>query len=230
MSSLALLLYGFGSGSELNGGRQLYFWSFVVAILLYGMGAGVTLHEGVERLTRPLSAANATRDGAVLAAGVVLAVGAIWAVARRLAVARAANMPLLTALRQPRNAVLLAIGTQSAGALAGQLFALAGIALAATGEYPRADAAASIAIGLALAAVAAAMAIEVKRVLGLPGGEAMRQGGRPPVVPLPLPAITAAPVDAPLETKSMPHGQSSPQQHGLKPPIKGKKGRGKHRR
>ena len=158
-----------------------------------------------------------------------MAVGALWAVVRRLAVARAANMPLLAALRQPGNAALLAVGTQAAGALAGQLVALAGIALAATGAHPRADAAASIAIGLVLAAVAAVMAIEVKRVLGLPGGEAIRQGVRPAVVPLPLP-IASVPGEAPLETKSMPQGQSPPPPPAHKPPIKGKKGRGKHRR
>ena len=235
MSSLALLLHGLGNASEPVSGRQLYFWSFVVAILLYGMGAGVTLYEGVERLSRPVAAASSTRDFAVLAVGTVLAAAALWVVLQHMKVARAANMPLLGALRQPGNAALLAVAIQSVASLVGQIVALGGMAMADTGRVPQADAGASIAIGLVLAAVAALMALELKRVLGVPVGDAIRQGRRDPVVPLPLPALGASP----LETKSMPElawpkaEAAAPQSQERSPPkpqIKGKKGRGKHRR
>ena len=34
-------------------GRELYFWSFVVAILVFSLGAGVSLYEGILHLIEP---------------------------------------------------------------------------------------------------------------------------------------------------------------------------------
>ena len=48
-----LLLYGQHRGKRppdaaypFGYGRELYFWSFVVAILIFGVGAGVSIYEG----------------------------------------------------------------------------------------------------------------------------------------------------------------------------------------
>src|ERR1700689_1672738 len=55
-----LLLYGIARSGRppdrkhpLGYGRELYFWSFVVALLIFTLGAGVSLYEGVERLLHP---------------------------------------------------------------------------------------------------------------------------------------------------------------------------------
>src|ERR1700734_1777747 len=55
-----LLLYGIARSSRppddvhpMGYGRELYFWSFVVALLIFALGAGVSAYEGVERLVRP---------------------------------------------------------------------------------------------------------------------------------------------------------------------------------
>src|SRR3974390_2593797 len=34
-------------------GKELYFWSFVVAVILFSMGAGVSLYEGIHKLRNP---------------------------------------------------------------------------------------------------------------------------------------------------------------------------------
>lgn len=34
-------------------GKEVYFWSFVVAILIFGMGAGLSIYQGIHRLTSP---------------------------------------------------------------------------------------------------------------------------------------------------------------------------------
>ena len=34
-------------------GKELYFWSFVVAVILFSMGAGVSLFEGIRKLRNP---------------------------------------------------------------------------------------------------------------------------------------------------------------------------------
>ena len=34
-------------------GRELYFWSFIVAMLIFSIGAGVSLYEGIHKLHDP---------------------------------------------------------------------------------------------------------------------------------------------------------------------------------
>lgn len=34
-------------------GRELYFWSFVVALVIFTLGACVTIHEGIQHILRP---------------------------------------------------------------------------------------------------------------------------------------------------------------------------------
>src|ERR1700732_4679089 len=56
-----LLLYGIARSLRpsdrvhpLGYGREVYFWSFVVALLIFALGAGVSTYEGVSRLLHPI--------------------------------------------------------------------------------------------------------------------------------------------------------------------------------
>jgi len=39
-------------------GKEVYFWSFVVAIMIFAVGAGVSVYEGVRHLRHPEPIAN----------------------------------------------------------------------------------------------------------------------------------------------------------------------------
>ena len=55
-------------------GRELYFWSFIVALLAFALGAGVSIFQGVHRVISPQPIENAIVSEVVLAAaGTVLA-------------------------------------------------------------------------------------------------------------------------------------------------------------
>src|SRR5881296_1373253 len=47
-------------------GRELYFWSFVVALLVFALGAGVSIYEGVSHLRHPVAISNPAVNYAVL--------------------------------------------------------------------------------------------------------------------------------------------------------------------
>jgi divalent metal cation (Fe/Co/Zn/Cd) transporter len=59
-SNQLLLLYGLHRGTKPAGdlhplgyGREIYFWSFIVALLMFTIGAGVTLLEGISHIRTP---------------------------------------------------------------------------------------------------------------------------------------------------------------------------------
>src|SRR6185437_174944 len=56
----ALLLYGQHRAAlppdelhPLGHGRELYFWSFIVALLIFAVGAGLSLYEGIAHILAP---------------------------------------------------------------------------------------------------------------------------------------------------------------------------------
>jgi cation diffusion facilitator family transporter len=55
-----LLLYGMRRAARhsdrehpLGHGRELYFWSFIVALLVFSLGAGVAMYEGIAHVRQP---------------------------------------------------------------------------------------------------------------------------------------------------------------------------------
>src|SRR5215212_2162067 len=68
-----LLLYGMNRAARppdlthpLGHGRELYFWSFVVAILIFAIGAGISGYEGVAHILAPEPIENALANYVVL--------------------------------------------------------------------------------------------------------------------------------------------------------------------
>ena len=64
----ALLLYGLHRARQppdenfpFGYGKEVYFWSFVVALLVFATGAGLSLYEGVRHLREPSEITSAVR-------------------------------------------------------------------------------------------------------------------------------------------------------------------------
>jgi len=73
-----LLLYGIARSDKerderhpFGYGRELYFWSFIVAILIFALGAGVSFYQGIVHLRRPAVPEHLGWNYAVLAFSLV---------------------------------------------------------------------------------------------------------------------------------------------------------------
>ena len=70
------------STHPLGHGRELYFWSFIVALLVFALGAGVSLYEGIMHILEPVPVENPLVNYIVLGLSFLFE-GSSWMVALR---------------------------------------------------------------------------------------------------------------------------------------------------
>ncbi|BCA58662.1 cation diffusion facilitator family transporter [Sphingomonas sp. HMP6] len=166
-----LLLYGQHRGRRppdeahpFGYGRELYFWSFVVAILIFGVGAGVSIYEGWAHWKDPEDLRNPLVNYIVL--GVAFALeGGSWFLAVREFSAANRGRGWWAAVRQSKDPAGFIVLFEDSAALAGLLVAGVGVWASHAWNDPRIDGLASIVIGLILGVVAALLAREAKGLL-----------------------------------------------------------------
>jgi cation diffusion facilitator family transporter len=145
-------------------GRELYFWTFVVAILIFAVGAGVSLYEGWVHIREPKPLGDPLITYIVLAVAALLE-GGSWAIAVKEFNAKRQGAGWWRTVRQSKDPTGFIVLFEDSAALLGLCIAALGVwASHALGD-PRIDGAASIAIGLILGVVAALLAREAKGLL-----------------------------------------------------------------
>jgi cation diffusion facilitator family transporter len=145
-------------------GRELYFWSFVVALLIFALGAGVSVYEGVLHILEPERIRNPLINYIVLALAFVFE-GASWVVSFRQFRAASGKSELYDAFRRSKDPPSFMVLFEDSAALLGILLAVAGTFASATLDMPTMDGVASILIGVLLAGVAVLLARESKSLL-----------------------------------------------------------------
>jgi cation diffusion facilitator family transporter len=166
-----LLLYGIARSARpadrdhpLGYGRELYFWSFVVALLIFAIGAGVSAYEGLSHILHPQPI---DRPGVIY---VVLAIslafeGMSWWISVRAFGATRRNLGWWEAFRRSKNPPAFIVVFEDSAALLGIGTAAAGTTAAIFTGDTRWDGVASLAIAAILAAVAGLLARESKDLL-----------------------------------------------------------------
>ncbi len=145
-------------------GRELYFWSFVVAILIFAAGAGVSIYEGWRHVAHPEPLGSATLSYVVLGISFVLE-GWSWRVAMREFARAKGEAGWWRTMRDSKDPATFIVLFEDSAALAGLLVAALGVALSHALGDPRIDGVASIAIGVMLGLVAGLLAREAKGLL-----------------------------------------------------------------
>ena len=144
-------------------GRELYFWSFVVAIMVFALGAGVSVYEGVLHMLAPEPAASPLIAFAVL--GIAFALEG-WSTLAALADFNAARRgSIWQEIRDTKDATTLVILLENSGALIGLVLAAAGLGISLLTGNPLWDGLASVLIGLVLGVLAALLLFEAKGLL-----------------------------------------------------------------
>jgi len=166
-----LILYGIYRSEQppdeqhpLGYGRELYFWSFVVALLIFSLGAGISIYEGIIHIRDPVTISSPWVNYTVLGLAFLFE-GVTCAIALRTFERERGKRSYLQAATRSRDPTVFLVLFEDSAALLGILIAFAGTLTAEIFEVPQLDGIASIGIGLLLAATAIFLARETKGLL-----------------------------------------------------------------
>lgn len=166
-----LLLYGLRRAQQpadsrfpFGHGKEIYFWSFIVAILIFAVGSGVSIYEGVRHILHPAPISNPLINYIVLGLAMVFE-GFAWTYALIEFRKQKGTLGYFEAVSRGKDPTLFVVLFEDSAAMLGLVVAAAGIALAQVTGIAYFDGAASVVIGLILGATAVWLAYETKGLL-----------------------------------------------------------------
>lgn len=145
-------------------GREIYFWSFVVAVLVFALGAGVSVYEGIIHIAYPEEAVSPVVAYIVLAVAFALEGWSTIEAYQEFKVAKG-SLGWLEAIRNSKDPPAFIVLLENGAAMAGIITAAVGLFLAQIAKDPFYDGAASIVIGVILGVTAMLLAYESKGLL-----------------------------------------------------------------
>ena len=166
-----LLLYGMARSKRppspqhpFGHGKELYFWSLIVAVLIFGLGGGVSFYEGVLHVLEPHPSKDPSWNYVVLGAAAVFE-GASFVIGWRQFARDRGSTPFWRALRTSKDPTTFTVIAEDAAALAGLAIAAAGVFASERLAMPQLDGVASMLIGVLLAFVAVLLVRESRGLL-----------------------------------------------------------------
>lgn len=167
----SLLLWGIGRSKEeataahpFGRGKEVYFWSFMVAVMLFVGGAVLAFTHGWEAVRHPHEIENPLINFIVLGSAIAIE-AVVFTIALRHFNSQRGSRSLWQAIRTTKDTSTLVVLLEDAAAMLGLLIASAGLGLGLVTENPIWDGVASLAIGVLLSAVAWILAVETKALL-----------------------------------------------------------------
>jgi cation diffusion facilitator family transporter len=151
-------------GHAFGHGKELYFWTLIVAILIFALGGGMSIYEGIVHIKHPHLLENPFWNYIVLGVAFVSETVSFSVAYRRIRNS-ANNSRLWTFIRQSKDPTTFTVLFEDSAALLGILIATAGVYFGHRFENPFLDGGASILIGLLLCAIATLLARESKGLL-----------------------------------------------------------------
>ncbi|MGW8186883.1 MAG: cation diffusion facilitator family transporter [Desulfobacterales bacterium] len=145
-------------------GREIYFWSFVVAILIFALGAGFSIYEGIHHLLYPQPIKDTAVNYIVLGLAIVFEGCSLWVAVGEFNRVRGSR-GYFAAVHHGKDPSVFVVLFEDTAAMTGLLIALVGIALGELTGNTDFDGIASILIGSILGGTAIWLAYETKGLL-----------------------------------------------------------------
>jgi cation diffusion facilitator family transporter len=145
-------------------GKELYFWTLIVAISIFGIGGGMSVYEGITHLIAPTPVENPLTNYLVLAVALVIESSSFYVAMREFNAARGTR-PAFEFIRASKDPSLFTVVFEDSAAIVGLMVAFAGVFLGQVTGSPYWDGTASVIIGVLLMCVAWLLARETKGLL-----------------------------------------------------------------
>ncbi len=166
-----LLLYGMKRAAKppdedfpFGHGKEIYFWSFIVAILIFALGGGISIYEGIQHIKHPESIRNPMINYVVLSLALVFE-GAAWFFAFREFNRTRGNWGYFEAIQHAKDPTVFVVLFEDSAAMLGLVVAFIGVLLSQLTGILVFDGIASVVIGLILLGTAIWLAYETKGLL-----------------------------------------------------------------
>lgn len=145
-------------------GKEIYFWSFIVAILIFALGGGISIYEGVQHLQHPKAIEKPLINYVVLGLAMLFE-GAAWLFALREFTRAKGKWGYFEAVQRGKDPSLFVVLFEDTAAMLGLIVAFVGVALTDMTGILYFDGVASVIIGLILVGTAIWLAYETKGLL-----------------------------------------------------------------
>lgn len=152
------------SEHPLGYGKEIYFWSFIVALLLFSMGGLFSVYEGIHKISSHEGLKNPLIAVAVLSFSLILEAASLYGCITQINKLRY-NMSLWAWYKNSRKSELVVVLGEDIAALLGLTFALISVVLSIITGNPVFDALGSIGIGVLLITISIFLAAKVKNLL-----------------------------------------------------------------
>lgn len=149
-------------------GKEVYFWSLIVAMVIFGAGGCLTVYRGILHLAHPGPLRHVAWSYIVLGAAALFEGTSFFFAVRSFRSYRRQRLSRYSfwrAVRASKDPTVFTIVFEDGAALIGLLIAFLGVLLATTLHQPRFDAAASLLIGVLLLTVAGVLGRESRGLL-----------------------------------------------------------------
>lgn len=145
-------------------GKEIYFWSFIVALILFSMGGLFSVYEGIQKINSHEGLNNPTIAIVVLAISMVLEGASLFGCISQINKGRH-NESLWKWFKNSRRSELVVVLGEDVAALLGLSFAMLSVVLSIVTGNPVFDAIGSIGIGALLIVISLFIAVKVKGLL-----------------------------------------------------------------
>lgn len=145
-------------------GKEIYFWSFIVALILFSMGGLFSVYEGIHKLSSHEGLKSPIIAIVVLSVSIVLEAASLYGCLTQINKLRH-NVNLFTWVKKSRQSELVVVLGEDIAALLGLVFALVAVLMSMITGNPVFDAIGSIGIGALLIIISFFLAVKVKNLL-----------------------------------------------------------------